>query len=55
MIQSKRKPKETRKETVRRQFREQALRLAPNPGVVPLDGRGLPRRKPHYSTVTVKA
>jgi hypothetical protein len=55
MIKTRRKPAETRKEIVRRQYREHAERLAPNPGVTVFDGHGRPRRKPHYLTVTAKA
>jgi hypothetical protein len=51
----KRKGAETRKEAVRRQFREHALRLAPSPAITVYDSRGRPRRDPHYSSVTAKA
>ncbi|WP_181176221.1 hypothetical protein [Mesorhizobium sp. B2-3-4] len=53
MITSKRKPAETRKEAVRRQFREQAERLNPSPFVQILNSRGLPRKQPRHSNLKV--
>jgi hypothetical protein len=47
----KRKPAETRKEAVRRQFREHAMRLVPNPAVQVFDAHGRPRRKPNYVSI----
>lgn len=53
MIGKTRKPAETRKDAVRRQFREQAERLNPNPAIVPRDAHGRPRRKPRHANVKV--
>ncbi len=45
MIGKKRKPAETRRDMVRRKFREHALRLTPSPFVQMFDGRGRPRER----------
>jgi hypothetical protein len=45
MITRKRKGAETRKEAVRRQFRENADRINPSPAAQLLDGHGRPRKR----------
>ncbi len=45
MITKKRKGAETRREAVRRQFREAMEAQTPNPAVQVLDGHGRPRKR----------
>lgn len=51
MITKRHKAAETRKEKVRRQFREHAERLNPSPFVQVYDAHGRPRNRPRHSNV----
>ena len=51
MLTTKRKPAETRKQAVRRQFRENAERLNPSPFVQVFDAHGRPRKAPRHTNV----
>lgn len=51
MIVKTRKAADSRKEAVRRQFRENAVRQNPTPFVQVYDAHGRPRRKPRHSSV----
>lgn len=53
MLTKKRKGAETRRDAVRRQFRENALRLNPSPVVQVYDAHGRPRRVPRHTNVKV--
>jgi hypothetical protein len=53
MITSKRKPAETRKEAVRRQFREHSERLNPSPFIQVLNSRGLPKKPARHTSLKV--
>jgi hypothetical protein len=51
MMTKKRKSAETRRAAVRRQFREQAMRLNPSPFVQVFDAHGRPRKSPRHSHI----
>lgn len=55
MITKRRKGAETRRDAVRRQFREQADRESPEPSVRVLDGHGRPRQRPRKLIVPLPA
>lgn len=55
MITKKRKGAETRRDAVRRQFREAMETQSPNPGVQILDSHGRPRKRRRRILVPVQA